>query len=324
MKKLVSIISAIAICASFAVSASALEVDSESSLITGVPTKAEVAARTPEITITAEKATSKQDVVDAGVATLAAAQYYKEGTYDTYIMTLTATNVGDLGCGYKEGTYDDADKAGLVIPAIAVSFTNDAKIQKYVIGNMSFTKAKSIGVQGTLNAVFGSATDMGYSYPAFDAETLMGGKIANPTLTAKFVLCLNAGDTMELVTEEATISYVLGDGTVGSLVPVTVDVAPVTLGEAAPEITYDDVKTGAFTFTVGPKYNGNEGFKVYFNKTEDGAKSTVYGELAKEKIFGDSEVQADMDVTVGVQVTDVPSNVVLEFLRAEWLETLTK
>ena len=302
IKKILSIVSALALCASFAATSvnAELSYDADADVLV-MPTLSELSARNPQITLTAKKAESKEDVIAAGIASKQAGNFFK-AEYDTYIVTMTATNIGDLAVGYTDDSYET--QTGLCVPAISLYINNDAKIQKYATKTSEpvapFVDKTSIGVQGnTLAITFGSATNVGYSYPTFDSDA-NGQGVTNPTITTQFVICLNAGETLDL-TSKAEFTYISLVGSTGTPVIKNINVDTLTLGESAPIETTKTVDLGTISFTNGVKAEYSTGISVIIKDTV----ADLQGAL--EIALGSLELDGVTDMTVGLEVTEVPA-----------------
>lgn len=316
MKKIFSIISAFVLCASFAVTSvnAELSYDSENDVVT-MPTMEELKARTPEITLSAEKAADKAAVQAAGIPSKQAGNYIK-AEWDTYVVTATVTKVGNLAASYTDDTYETM--AGVVNPGTVLSFTNSDKIQKYAVGTTPYADASQVGVDGTLNFTFGSATNVGYSYPTFDSE-FNGSGLTAPTIEVKFVICVTAGESLDLVVEDASFYYIWknGDAIDKHIAKPVVDT--ITLGESAPvePETAPEYFNASFT-AGGPKYNGNKGMEFFFKSAKlDKVASYIFN---FNEMFTDATFEAETAVDVAIKVNDVPEDDTVTLTGYEWSE----
>lgn len=296
LKKFISVISAIALCASFAATAvnAELSYDADADVVT-MPTKAEVMARQPKITLDAVKTESKDDVIAAGIASKQAGNYIK-AEWDTYIVTMTASNLGELAVGYTDDTYET--QTGLVIPAVVLSFTNSDKILKYAVGDSTLPDKSSVGVQGTLNYTFGSATNVDYSYPKFDDDA-NGTGVTNPVIEGKMVICIADGSTFDLVTEAASVTYILLKGSIPEAAIVETDVDTLTLGEKAPAKETTSLYYEATAENVTSANNG-----VKFTVATSDPDATAAASADVDVDFKDLTVEAG-NVVVGLIINNI-------------------
>jgi hypothetical protein len=317
MKKIFSIISAFVLCASFAVTSvnAELSYDSENDVVT-MPTMEELKARTPEITLSAEKAADKAAVQAAGIPSKQAGNYIK-AEWDTYVVTATVTKVGNLAASYTDDTYETM--AGVVNPGTVLSFTNSDKIQKYAVGTTPYADASQVGVDGTLNFTFGSATNVGYSYPTFDSE-FNGSGLTAPTIEVKFVICVTAGESLDLVVEDASFYYIWknGDAIDKHIAKPVVDT--ITLGESAPvepEEPEEPAPSKSFLASLRWGATAQAAKGVAFTVTDATDAENVKTSKAWPVPFGDkTQFESLGSITVGLNITEIPDTVDVNKLTA--------
>ena len=314
MKKLISIISTIALStALLTASVSAFELDSDQLFITGMPTQAELANRTPVITLSAKKAESKDEIKElTGINTVNAGKVYKDGQ-DAYAVTVTISNIGDLACGYSlEG---ENGQTGVNLAGIQMSFALDSNIKAVALQKSEFpVDGSEIAIMSDSVALkYGNPADMSFRYPTFVGSDELGQILENPTITTTFAIGVTAGSKVTLTPTSTRVAYVhVEDGTT-NLVPVDIKVDSVLLGKAAEPQSFNA------KVPYGAKAQAATGIK--FNLTTDDVTKNVKTVDYKVPFFktedDKSKIENIGNIAVGLTINDVPSGVTVKANSAE-------
>lgn len=151
----------------------------------------------------------------------------------------------------------------------------------------------------------------------------------NPVMKIRFIvkgkgdadLKVNASETIKIGAFNGDIKkeYVQTDAL--SLV----DIATLEVGSAEEEVTYDPQNFVASFVAGGSKFNGNNGLTFNFKSEKDDVVSKASYPFAYDELFGSGvSFTEPINVTVGVVVNKVPSDVKLSLESAEWCEEVVK